>query len=574
MRSSSLPIPPLPARIAAAVAVLAAGAAPLHGQYRSAPRPAAWAVENAVLLTVDGLRTEGVDLVVRGGLVEALGPDVAIPEDARVLEGEGLTVMAGLVDAQGHAEVEWPDTPDGDEVTAWDPPRWRQGFTPHRKMALHLERSDDTMEDRRREGVVASLAHPSGGFAPGQGAVLVHRARAETPWERVDGDTPGPTFSFRGAGGVYPSQLFGVIAFLRQAFLDAARYGELREAWRTDPTGMTAPSWDPDFEVLLRATAEEVPVFFQADSDEDIRRVLSLADEFGFRPVILGGDEAWKLAGELAEREVPVLASLDFPRPDAWDPEADTVAGGLAPDAVREKERLEDVWSNAGRLEAAGVRLALTSGGGMAEMLEGARKAVEYGLSPEGALRAMTTEPASLLGLAGYGDPAPGRPATLVIFDGDPLEEETRVAYTFVEGALTRGPGAPGEEAEEEREPPAADLSGEWEGEFGGPQGAARPFSLTLEQTEDGELTGTVGTEGMPPSEISGSVSGSSVTLRIEAAQIPEPIVLTGTVDPSGDRIEGGGTSPFGPLEFALDRAPGDRGADAGPLGARTGEAS
>jgi hypothetical protein len=274
----------------------------------------------------------------------------------------------------------------------------------------------------------------------------------------------------------------------------------------------------------------------------------------GFRPVLVGGQEAWKLADELRRRQVPVLASLDFPTATEWDPETDTVPDALEPAAAREKERLENLWSNAGRLEAAGVRFALTTGGGETELLEGVRKAVEYGLSSEAALRAVSTVPAELLGLDGLTELREGGSATLLLADGDLLAEDTRVAYAFVEGHLTEGAGSNGEEAGGEE--PAADLTGTWTGQItAGGQDA--DFTLELTQSDDGRLTGTMSASEMPTSPVSGSISGRDVTILIEAEGLPDPIRLRGTVSEDGDSMTGGGSTPFGEMTFEGRRGPG-----------------
>jgi imidazolonepropionase-like amidohydrolase len=543
--------------LSTAVLILAVGLAPdaLWAQYMTPPPPASYGIENVTLVSPDGTRNDSLTLVVRNGLIEVLAAGAALPEDARVLEGDSLFLYPGLVDAHGAATVTWPDPrdmDDDDDVRSWDPPRSRQGFTPHRRVADHLAATGAELGSARTSGIVASLIHPSGGMAAGQPAVLLHR-EAATPWELVHEDDPGLAMSLQSAGGVYPSQLFGVLAFLRQAFLDAERYEVMRTSTAAGEGGFMPPGWDPDYEALRRAARGEVPVFFQANSDEDIRRGLDLADEVGFRPVLVGGEEAWKLADELARRDVPVLVSLDFPRLDEWDPEADTVPAELEPAAAREKDRIENVWANPGRLEAAGVTFALTTGGGEADLLEGLRKVVEHGLTEAAAVRAVTTTPAELLGVGALVRVREGGPATFVVAAGDLLNEDTEVAYTFVEGRLTEGAavggGADGGE-------PAGDLTGTWRGDIAvGGQDVS--FSLELTQAEDGSLTGTMSASEMPTSPVSGQISGTSITIEIEAEGMPEPIRLTGTLDEDGNRMTGGGSTSFGEMTFEATRDPG-----------------
>jgi imidazolonepropionase-like amidohydrolase len=540
-----------------ALSVMIMGLAPdlVLGQYMTPPPPAAYGVENVTLVSPDGTRSEGVTLVVRGGLIETLSAGAALPDDARILEGDSLFLYPGFVDAHGSATVTWPDPRDveeDDDVRSWDPPRSRQGFTPHRRVADHLTATGAEFSSARADGIVASLLHPSGGMAAGQPAVLLHR-EADTPWQLVHTDDLGLAMSLESAGGVYPSQLFGVLAYLRQAFLDAERYDVMRRSTAAGEGGFVPPGWDPDYEALRRAARGEVPVFFRADSDEDIRRALDLADEVGFRPMLVGGEEAWKLADELARRDVPVLVSLDFPRLQEWDPEEDTIPAELEPAAVREQESIENVWANAGRLEAAGVRFALTTGGGEADLLEGLRKVVEHGLDEGAALRAITTTPAELLGVSPLVGVRQGGPATFVLAGGDLLNEDTEVAYTFVEGRLTEGAavGGGGDEGE-----PAGDLTGTWQGDIA-VGGQEVPFTLELTQAEDGSLTGTMSASEMPTSPVSGQISGTSITIEIEAEGMPETIRLTGTLDEDGNRMAGGGSTSFGEMTFEATRDPG-----------------
>lgn len=548
-----------PARLAPGLLLLGLFLAlprPGTAQYESPPPPAAYALAGVSVVQADGSRVDGVTVVVRNGLVAALSAEARIPADARILEGEGLVVYPGMVDGQGDVDVEFPDAVDSDEdddVTAWDPPRSRQGFLPHRRLADALAITGEELEDQRRAGIVASLVHPGGRMAPGQPAVLVHR-HADSPWALVDDASAGLTLSFRTAGGVYPSQLFGVIAYLRQAFLDANRYAAMKEAERRGEGGFVPPGWDPDYEALLTAIRDQAPVFFQADSDEDIRRVLNLVDEFGFQVQLVGGAEAWKLADELRERDIPVWISLDFPEPDAWDPEADTLAAELTPEQAREKEELESTWANAARLAEAGVTFALTSGGGDAEFPEGLRTVVEHGLAPGAALAAATATPAGLLGLQGLTRIRAGHPATFIVASGDLFDEETEIRYTFVEGRLTEGalPGG----ASASGDAPAGDVTGTWTGELTA-MGNDAPATLTLTQDEDGGLTGSLTAEAAPPGQVEGRISGRSITLALTFDGLPDPIELNATLSEDGSTVTGSGSTPFGEVDITLEREPG-----------------
>lgn len=548
--------------------------AALAAQFEEVPPPAAYALTGVTVVQADGSRQEGVTVVVRGGLIEAMAPGAEIPADARVLEGDSLFVYPGLVDAWGEAELDLPDV-DRDGVVSWNPPRDVQGFTPHRRAADFLAATGDDLDRARRRGVVAMGIFPGDdALAPGQVTTILLRPEAATPRELVADPSVGLVMSFEGARGAYPGTLFGVIAYHRQMFEDALRQGRIQEAYERDPRGLTLPEWDPDLAVYRDVAAGRMPVFFLADGAEDIRRVLDLAGEYGFQPIVVGGGEAWEVADELRAGDVPVLVSLDFPEPEEWEPEEEEeeeeepgeaeaptpemqLRQMLEPAAEREKQRLEDLYANAGRLREAGVRVALTSGGGEAELLEGARKAIEYGLSEGDALRAVTTEPAGILGIPTVTRLGARTPATFTVTDGELFADGTGVVYTFVEGSLERGRALSGPTEE-----PTVDVTGTWRMEI--QEEGAPSFDVTLTQ-EGGSFSGTAVVPEMGEFQIeNGVVSGNTITFDIASPMLPESIPARGTVE--GDRIEGsspGAETTGGEFDFVMTRTSGPPGGGA-----------
>jgi imidazolonepropionase-like amidohydrolase len=519
-------------------------------QFDEPPRPAAYALQGVTVVGADGSRQPGVTIVVRRGFIDAIGTDVVIPPGTRLLEGDSLFVYPGIVDAQGEAEFEFPEPEvDRSELAFWAPPRVAQGFMPHRRVVDHLTATGSDLESQRSEGVVAAAVHPEGSLMPGRGAVLVFRPGAETPTGLVKQPELGPVMAFRGTSGMYPSTNFGAAAFLRQSLEDARHHGVLQAAHQQDPRGVKAPAWDPDYAVLRSVMTGRVPVYFAADRAADIQRVLELGEEYGFHPVIVGGGEAWRVADLLRERGVTVLVSLDFPEPERWEPDSEGEEESQEPidaAAEREKQDIENRYANAGRLAAAGVSFALTSGGGDADLREGARKAIEYGLSEEAALRAVTTDPAALLDIEHITRVGAGYAATFIVTDGPLFDEDTGIRYTFVEGELEER-----EEADEGGEPPAVDVTGVWQVEtsFG---------ELTMTLTQEGaEVTGTMESQ-MGSAEIeSGKVSGSDISLTISFDAGDETVEITYKGSVEGERMKGEMKTPFGDSDFTGRRVSG-----------------
>lgn len=512
------------------------------GQYVDVPRAPAYALQGVTVVQADGDRQEGMTVVVRGRFIEAIGRGVGVPSDAELLEGDSLVVYPGLVDGDGRADVEFPQVDiDRSELELWDAPRSLQGFMPARQLSMHLATDGEEVAPQRQAGIVAAAVHPGGAMMGGRGALLLYRADAETPEALVIRPQLGPKFELRGGPGVYPGTLFGVVAFMRQAFEDARHQAAQTAAYQSDPRGVTMPAHDADYAVLREVLDGQLPVYFQADEGTDILRVLGLADEYGFDPVILGGGEAWKVADELARRDIPVLVSMDFDEPRRWEPDEDAPATTLDPATEREKNELEDRYANAGRLVEAGVTVALTSGGS-GDLLEGARKAVEYGLSSRAALAATTLTPARLFDIPNMARLEEGLPATFLVATGPLFEEDTEVAFTFVEGLKEEGasPTAGAGDPEE-----AVDFSGVWD--------------MTVDA--DGQMLRATLTIVQDGATFEGTMEMEGTTMRIR-----DGVINQNEISATGIMTQGGQT-----LEIQLegtvegDTASGE--AEAGPLG-------
>ncbi len=162
------------------LALLAALAWPsgAAAQFSEPPEPAAYALQGVTVVRADGSQLAGVNLIIRNGRIEAVGADVAVPADAKPLEGDSLYVYPGFIDAAGKADYEFTEAePDRSEIASWNPPRQAQSFMPHRRLADHLTATGADVADERKQGIVAAAVHPDGRLMPGRGALLVSTRR-------------------------------------------------------------------------------------------------------------------------------------------------------------------------------------------------------------------------------------------------------------------------------------------------------------------------------------------------------------------------------------------------------------
>lgn len=226
----------------------------------------------------------------------------------------------------------------------------------------------------------------------------------------------------------------GVIAQIRQQLLDARHHRDLSAAYARDPIGKPRPPLDPSLEALAPVIAGEQPVIWEANTDREIHRALDIAQEFSLKLIIAGGREAWKVSDRLKAMNVPVLARIDFPRRTAPQGAQQGNPEDRAPESMALLRSRVEAPTGPALLAKAGVRFALVSGGDFDDFVANLRRAVAAGLSPEQALRAVTTEPAALLGASDrLGTIAPGRIANLTVVRGD-LLADGRITELFIDG--------------------------------------------------------------------------------------------------------------------------------------------
>ncbi|MCC9203861.1 amidohydrolase [Arthrobacter sp. zg-Y769] len=372
--------------------------------------PALLAITNAHVVPVTGLPFHGTVLV-DGGRIRELGLDVAVPEGAEVLDAGGQWLLPGLVDAHTHLGVHeegegWAGN-DSNEMT--DPVM--AGVR-----ALDAVNPFDTgFDDALAGGVTTANINPGSGNPIGGQAVALHThgryleemvLRAPSGLKSALGENPKRIYSDKKQT---PSTRLGTAMVIRQAFMDAQNY-----LGKADPN-----TRDPHLEALAMVLRREIPWRQHAHRADDIGTALRLADEFGYDLVLDHGTEAHVLADVLAERGVPVLIGPLF--------------------TTRSKVELRGrSMANPGKLAAAGVEISIITDHPVVPinfLIYQAALAVKEGLDPDEALRAVTINPARVLGLADrLGSLEPGKDADLVLWSGNPLDVMQRALKVWIGG--------------------------------------------------------------------------------------------------------------------------------------------
>ncbi|MFQ5704958.1 MAG: amidohydrolase family protein [Gemmatimonadales bacterium] len=405
-----------------------------------------YAIENARIVPVSGRTIDNGTIVLANGVITAVGPKASVPKGATVIDGSGLTVYPGLIDAlstiglprpagtNGRPAARGGRRPGGANANAGGSyshgPQDRPATFTWVMAADQLKPDSKQLETWRNGGFTSAVAVPDRGFFPGHAALI--DLAGERPNDMVVKTPVALRMNLRGGPGHrgYPSSLMGAFAYVKQLFLDASYYATVRARYEANPRGHERPAYDRALEPLTAVRDGQEKLLFPASSATEIKRAIRTSAEIGVNPVIYGVHSGYEVAQLLAERQLPVLVSLNWPKAkEDADPETDTPLRVL-------RFRLLAPTTPAA-LAKAGVRFAFYSDSlkNPSQVLAAVRKATEAGLPADAAIRALTLSAAEIFGADDrLGSLDEGKIANAVVTDGDLLDEGTKVKMVFVDG--------------------------------------------------------------------------------------------------------------------------------------------
>lgn len=405
------------------------------GSLAQTAAPTSYAITHAKIFTLAGAPIDDGTLIIKDGKIAAIGEGIAVPADAKVIDGKGLQVYPGLFDPvtqMGLSEIS--------AVRATVDTTETGSFNPDAVAATAVSPSSAHIPVVRAAGITEVLAVPaSGGFDSGGATNLVggqasaiylvgwtieemairKNAAMVIDWPEVE--TRSFDFStftnkekpFSDAKKEYDKQ----VEQLADWFEQARHYAQSLEK---SPGGSFQR--DVKLEAMIPMMRGEVPALVFADRARDIRGAVEFFDKQKVRMVLAGGAEAWKVKDLLRSKSVPVIL-----RPTLSEP-------------GEEDDAYDRLMTQPAELTAAGVKVAFGSfDNSFARRLgQQAANAIAHGLAYEEGLKAVTLYPAQMFGLdSQLGTVEMGKVASLIVTNGDPLDLTTEVKYLFIKGQLT-----------------------------------------------------------------------------------------------------------------------------------------
>jgi imidazolonepropionase-like amidohydrolase len=379
-----------------------------------------FAIRNATIVPVSSANIPNGTIVIAKGTIAAVGPNVAIPPNATVIDGSGLFVYPGLIDSGcsvGLTEIS--SVPGSNDVAELGE------INPNARADVAVNPHSNLIPVTRVNGITAVVTEPEGGIISGSSALIqlagwtpkemtlqaplamhIHFPRLRSaPFD----EQPQDEEAEKDAQKAYTKQ----VDKLRDVMRDAQAYAK----------AVSAKTHRVDRDLILEALVPVVegrePVVLHANLERDIKAALKFADEFKLKVILADAKDAPRMVTELKSRKIPVILGpiLDLP--------------------PREDDPYDYVFSAAKTLYDAGVPFAIQSSDAhLARNLPyHAAACAAFGLPKDAALKSVTLWPAQIWGVADrLGSLEAGKIANVIVTDGDPLEIVTHVRRLFIGG--------------------------------------------------------------------------------------------------------------------------------------------
>ncbi len=392
-------------------------------------REGCYALTNATIFKTFREKISNATLLIRNGKIENIGQNISIPKDAIVINLNEKIIYPSFVDmysdygmsaakSEGAAPAQRPQMLSNKRGAYG----WNEALKTDFEAYKNFNTQREQAKDYRNSGFGAVLTHRQDGVSRGTGALVALGEQRENL--SIFQSRAAHFLSFRKGTSTqdYPTSLTGCIALLRQTYYDGQWYAA---QGKKEETNVSLEAWN---------AVQSLPQVFEAGEKFDILRIEKLGKEFGKQYIVKGNGDEYQRLDVVKATKSPIILGVNFPEALEVEDPYDALNVSIA-----ELKHWELAPSNAGRLAEAGVEIAFTTAGlkKRDDFLGNLRKAVEYGLSEENALKALTFTPAKLLGVSEQlGSLEVGKVANFIVTSGNIFSKETKIYQNWVQGKI------------------------------------------------------------------------------------------------------------------------------------------
>jgi len=393
----------------------------------ASPKDGSYAFTNATIVKDAQNTLQNATMVIRQGKIENIGTNISIPKDAVVIDCKGKFIYPSFIDIFSDYGIAIPQRQQGggffsQQITSNTKGAfgWNQAIKSETDGARIFTGDDAKAKTLRDIGFGVALTHQKDGIARGTGPLVSLATQPDNLVMLKDKAAAFYSFNKGTSTQGYPNSMMGMIALLRQTYLDAQWY---KSVPAKEGTNLSLKSWNDN---------QGLPQIFDANDKWNDLRADKVGDEFGVQYIIKGGGNEYQRIKEIAATKAPYIITLNYPAAMDVDDPNDLRFVGLD-----DLKHWELAPGNAAALEKAGVTFCISEADLTAatDFMPNLRKAIEYGLTESKALEALTKTPATLLGMYDkLGSLDNGKLANFVITSGPIFAEKTTVFQNWTQG--------------------------------------------------------------------------------------------------------------------------------------------
>ncbi|MFQ6108932.1 MAG: amidohydrolase family protein [Candidatus Aminicenantales bacterium] len=387
--------------------------------FSGSQKPHLVAIKGGTIIPVKGENIEGGTILIKDRWIEAVGKDIEIPPEAKIIPAEGLFVFPGMIDGYSRLGLQ-----EISSLRATIDYRETGDINPQLRCVEALRPDSMHIPIARANGITASLVAPSGGLISGQSGLI--RLMGLTPEDMVIRSPvamhinlptlPRPS---RFRRETQPREEASKKIIQLKELFNKARFYQKRKEYAEKNVLLPVPEFDEKLEFLLPVVNGELPVMISVHGEKDIRDAIKFVQEEKLKAIFYGVSEGWKVAEEIGKSGIPVVFGSLYAMPSKWE------------------DGYDALYRNPAELSKAGVTIAFSSSSASLakDLPYHAANAVAFGLDRREALKAVTLYPAQIFGVGDImGSLEEGKLANIVVADGDILELRTHIKHVFIEG--------------------------------------------------------------------------------------------------------------------------------------------
>jgi imidazolonepropionase-like amidohydrolase len=506
-----------------------------------------YAITNATVFKAPGDPGSKATILIKDGVILGVGTSLTLPKEAKLIAGDSLFVYPGFIDGAGIMGITKPkDVERPKDFVSSNPADEIAGITPWRMAPESYAASSTLVDDWRKAGFTLSQVVPDGGMLPGKTALMV---LGDAKNNNLLRNNVAMAANFRSSRGMYPATLAGVMAKFRDLYQNTSLILDHEKLYASN-AGVKRPQASPSQVALSPVVQKQMPVLFTAATELEIRRVLSLQKELGFKLVLTGLENYESVIGLIKSSGTPVLIKLQVPDDKSIKAQkAEGVTDATKAQYARVKESYAKALKQAAQLEQAGIMFAFsTADAKPADVKKTIQTLMENGLSERAALAALTTHPATILGISSMaGTLEKGKMANLILATDSLFKEESQIKHVIADGYVfdyeLKKKTAPATSGSKPENQAAGAVEGTWEYVSETPAGSSGGEIIL--KRENGVLGGSItydnptGSGKASASIKNASINGKALSFEFDVSAGGMSLTVTISGEVNGKSMEG-----------------------------------